>query len=1012
MKTKLKAGDVLDSGFEILEAAELAELNAQGVWARHITGGAEVFHVFNDDPENLFAFGFATAPEDSTGAPHILEHSVLCGSERYPLKDAFIVLVQGSLQTFLNAMTFPDKTLYPAASVNEKDYFNLMAVYGDAVFRPLLSEWAFMQEGCRIEFVPPDPSGVMRETRSPEQKGPQLQISGVVYNEMKGAYSAPDTYASLWSIRAVLPGSPYAFESGGDPEYIPELTWEKLKEFHRSRYSPANCRVFLAGNIPTEKQLAFLNERFFAGLNRGSAAPPITKAVRWDAPKSLLIPCPAGTDEKATIILSWLCSSAASFDETMALSALTGILLGHDGSPLTRRLIESGLGEDLAPCSGFETGLLETVFCAGLMGVQTETKSEAVEALIIGELERLVREGIPKEEIEAALLSMEFSNREIRRAGGPYSLVWMQRAFQGWLYGAGPRDGLLFAPLFTRLKERIAAEERFFESLIQKYLLDNPHRALVTVKPGKDFREAREAALEAKLAGMEAAMSDAERKRLREKSEELERFQKQGDSPAALASIPHLSRQDLSPKVETIPRELRSAAGSPVLLHELFTNGINYADIAFPADILDGDDYLWLPLFSRAVVSVGLPGMDYAEVSSLLARTAGGLYISLRSAALIEDGACVVPTPAGIFDLAGRDWLVFRLKALDEKTDPALDLLLRLITEADFSDQRRVRDLVLEMKNDMDMSLAPQGHGYAASRASLNLSRARRVDETWSGLEQLRFVHRAADLDTSEICRRLEELRERLRSGGFIASLTGSGEGMGKMLKRLESRWRDLGPPRPRNSALYGQGFFDPSAGRRAEVYASPSLQVGFAALALPGAAFPRKEHAAEAVLCHQLSTGPLWEEIRMKGGAYGAFAQANGGEKIFSLSTYRDPSPLRSIGAFTGILREAGPALSPEDVEKAIIGRYAAETRPRSPAEKGSLDFSRFLCGIEAVHVEEKLRTLIDISEEELAGAARRLADSAEQDAGLLKPVIIAGSAAAKEAAASLGVELEELDI
>ncbi|MDR0759303.1 MAG: insulinase family protein [Treponema sp.] len=1018
MKTDLQAGTVLDSGFEILEVLDLAELNALGIWARHSTGGVEVFHIFNDDPENLFAFGFATVPEDSTGAPHILEHSVLCGSERYPLKDAFLVLAQGSLQTFLNAMTFPDKTLYPASSVNEHDYFNLMAVYGDAVFRPLLSEWTFMQEGSRLEFVSDGPSP---ESGAAERLG----ITGVVYNEMKGAYSAPDTYANLWSVRAVMPDTPYALESGGDPECIPDLTWEGLKEFHRSRYSPANCRVFLAGNIPTEKQLAFLNERFFAGLSRGLAASPIPKAARWDVPRSLRIPCPAGAGEKATVSLSWLCSDITDSEETLALSALAEILLGHDGSPLTRLLIESGLGEDLAPCSGLEADLRETVFCAGLMGVPAETASESIEALILGELERLVREGIPHEEIEAALLAMEFSNREIRRAGAPYSLVWLQRAFRGWLHGAKPWASLLFTPRFTRLKARLAADSRFFESLIQKYLLDNPHRALVSVVPQKGFWEAKEAALAARLAEKEAALSEDERRSIREKSAELEQLQSRGDSAEALTAIPHLSRRDLFPDVEKIPREIRAAGGSPVLVHDFFTNGIAYADIAFPVDILDGDDYPWLPLFARTVVSVGVPGMGYAEVSSLLARTVGDLHAVLRNGSIIEGGSRTIPTPVGILDLAGRDWLTYRVKALDEKIVPSLDLTLRLITEADFSDLRRIRDLVLEMKNDADLSLAPHGHTYAAGRASRGFSRCRMVDELWSGLDQLRFAHAVADLDAAEVCGKLTAIRDRLRAGGFIANLTGSAETLEKIRKHLETRWRDFGPPKPRNPAglagLPGQGSFafPPETGPvKAEVYASPSLQVGFAALALPGAAFPRREHVAETVLGHQLSTGALWEDIRMKGGAYGAFASADGSEKVFNLSTYRDPAPLRSLGAFTAILRDrAGPSATDtaalEDMlEKAIIGRYAKETLPRTAAEKGSIDFSRFLYGVDSCHREMKLRALIDITEEEVAGAARRLAESASSAGFPLTSVVIAGVKAAQEAAGRLGVEPRELPV
>ena len=517
MSTTLRAGQLTDSGFEIVELVDIPELAAAGIWVRHRKSGAEVFHILNEDPENLFAFGFATTPEDSTGAAHILEHSVLCGSENYPLKDTFLVLAQGSLQTYLNAWTFPDKTLYPASSVNEHDYFNLMAVYGDAVFRPLLSEWTFMQEGHRLSFAPGG--------SSPRSGG--LQITGVVYNEMKGAYSSLDAYAELWSVKGVLPDTPYALESGGDPESIPGLTWEGLKEFHRTRYSPANCRIFLAGNIPTEKQLAFLDERFLSRLPPGKAASPVPRAAPWDKPRTIRVPCPAGGEQKTTAFLSWRCGDAADPAESMALSVLTEILLGHDGSPLTRALVESGLGEDLSPVTGLINEIRETLFVAGLRGVKGREESggrdggTAVEALILGELRRLVRDGIPREEIEAALLSLEFSNREIRRSGGPFSLVWLQRSFRGWLHGKNPWERLLFVPFFTALKERIAGEEGFFEALIQKYLLDNPHRALVLVEPEPGYLEKKEAALAGALAQKEEALSGEERRAIRKKTRNL-----------------------------------------------------------------------------------------------------------------------------------------------------------------------------------------------------------------------------------------------------------------------------------------------------------------------------------------------------------------------------------------------------------------------------------------------------------------------------------------------------------
>jgi Zn-dependent M16 (insulinase) family peptidase len=996
-KTALRKGQILDSGFTVIDVVDLPELQAAGVWARHQKCGAEVFHILNDDSENLFAFAFATSPEDNTGAAHILEHSVLCGSERYPLKDAFLILAQGSLQTFLNAWTFPDKTVYPASSVNEHDYFNLMSVYGDAVFRPLLSEWTFMQEGHRLEFA----------------DNGALSLTGVVYNEMKGAYSSLDAWAGLWSVKAVMPGTPYAFESGGDPEHIPELDWEGLRKFHRRRYSPANCRIFLAGNIPSEKQLAFLNEQFFSVLEGGAASARIEKTVPWEAPKNFRIPCPAGSERKYMVFLSWLCSDVTDTDENIALAALTEILLGHDGSPLLRALIESGLGEDLAPVSGLEGEIRETLFVAGLRGLApgggAEEAGRAVEELILGELRRLAEEGIPKEEIEAALLSMEFAQREIRRSGGPFSLVWMRRSLRGWLHGAKPWESLLFAPAMEKLKERLASGSRYFESLIQKYLLDNPHRARVILEPRENFLEAREARLAESLARTEKSLGENERRIIREKSAELEKIQSEGDSSEALAAIPHLSLKDLSPEIELIPRRMEDIRGLPALCHELYTNGITYTDLAFPLDLLSRDDYFWLPFFSRAVVSVGLPGMDYGEVSSLFARTVGGFNAILHTGSAA--GAHTMPKQPEPLDLSGRDWIIYRLKCLDEKTASSLDLALRLIREADFSDRRRIRDLVLEMKNELDSGLAPSGHSYASGRAGRFASRSRQVDEIWSGLAQIEFAHRLAKMDGDEISAKLYRLGEAIAASGLIVNLTGSAPALNAAGSLLAERFSSFGSPRPRGP---GPEFSHNGKIPAVEVFASPSLQIGFAARTLQAAPFDSPAQCAEMVLAHQLSTGALWETIRMKGGAYGAFVNSDSLERSFSFATYRDPNPLRSLEAFSSIIKSVTRQRNPEDslcpedtLVKTIIGCYARETRPRTSAEKGLTDFFRFLYGIEDGYRKRKLERLIAVSSGDIAAAFRALA---AQGSG--RGVIIAGAKSAEQAAKALGTEVQTLPV
>ncbi|MDR1972565.1 MAG: insulinase family protein [Treponema sp.] len=1002
MSDDLKKGQILANGFEIIEMTDLEELRAQGIWARH-TSGAQVFHVYNDDRENLFAFAFATGVENATGVAHILEHSVLCGSERYPCKDAFPLLEQGSLQTYLNAWTFSDKTVYPSSSVNRQDYFNLMSVYGDSVFHPLLSEYTFMQEGHRLSLS--------------EGKGEKLSITGVVYNEMKGAYSSQDSYAALWSVKSLFPDTIYAYDSGGDPEQIPSLSWEDLREFHRRRYSPANCRIFLAGNIPTGEQLDFINERFLADLPPGSPADPILPVKRWDEERSLTVPCPMGG--KATVLISWLCGDVTRHRDTIALAALAEALLGHDGSPLARPLVESGLGEDLWPYSGMENQLRETLFMAGLRGVAPEDAPK-VQALILGELGRIAREGIPPEEIEAALLSMEFSQLEIRRSGGPFSLTWLRRSLNGWLHGARPWDTLLFTPAFKALKAELAANPRFFESLIEQYFLNNPHRVLLTVKPQAGFREAQERRLEEKLSGIAAGLPAEGRKALEEKEAALEAHQSREEDPAVLASLPHLSRSDLSLELEGAPHTLHDAAGVPLLTHELFTNGISYASLAIPVDMLDSEDYRWLPFFSGVLPSVGLPGMDYGQVSGLLARTVGGFNALLRSGSLSPGAAGGVAVPSGIFDLGGRDWIIFRLKCLDEKFAEGLDLALRLIREADFSDARRIRDLVLEGKNEAEASLAPAGQHYAASRSARFSSRSSAVNEVWEGLGQISFARRLAELDTGEIIARLNRIRDRLvGQGGLIASFTGSARALASARSAAERAFRPFGPPGPRNPGNGSPGAFlalageagGAESGEAAEVFASPSLQIGFAAITLGASPVNTRSHAAELVLTHQLSTGPLWEDIRMKGGAYGASAHMDSIEGIFAMSTYRDPEPLRSIDSFRSVLADmlsrGDSQWEGDSLEKAIVGTYAREIRPRSPAERAGADFIRFLYGYPEELRRRRLKWLTELGKEAMRTALERLAGQEGKN-----PVIIAGPGAAEKAARELGVDLKTLPV
>ncbi|MFQ3546895.1 MAG: insulinase family protein [Termitinemataceae bacterium] len=1019
--TTIQQGAIV-SGFEILAVEPLEELQAIGIWARHQTTMAEVFHILNDDEENLFAFAFATIPTDSSGVAHILEHSVLCGSRKYPLKDTFIVLAQGSLQTFLNAMTFPDKTVYPASSTNRQDYFNLMSVYADAVFHPLLEEWIFMQEGHRLELVKDEESGSLR-----------LERTGVVYNEMKGNYSSVDPIAADWAFRSVLPDTPYAFDSGGDPRDIPQLTWEDVRRFHRTHYNPANCKIMLCGNIPTEEQLDFLNTQVLSSLEGGEPIPPVSTAASWQEERRLSIPYPASTaDQKSTVLLSWLVGDTMDPERGMALAALTEVLLGHDGSPLHKALVESHLGEDIAPATGLEGELRQFVFTIGLRGVD-KNKAEAVKQLILDTLINLYEKGIPQKEIEAALFSLRFSNQEIRRSGGPFSLVWMRRSLRGWLHGAHPWKTLLFKGPFTALENQLHHNSRYLEELIRDVLIENPHRCLVTVDPVVGLSEQEEAREQATLAALLASMDEESKKNLEAKTALLHANQENADDEAALRSIPHIARTDLSPYLERVHRVLGSVQGVPVLYHDLYTNGIVYVDMALPVDVVKPEDYVWLPLLARVIPGLGIPGMSYDRLSSEMARQLGGFHGLLHTSSAAPGIGATVAMPGGTYDLRGRDWLVFRIKTLDEKINPALDLVLPLIQDADFSDLDRLRDLIVEYRNDLHASLAPSGHSYALSWAGRFFSRSRYIDDLWNGIPQIEFAHSLVDMSIKEVRDRLVDLRSRLfNANGFCISCTGSPMVMERaaeaLVRGLDSKLRKGPGPRelvfssnPVGLEVPGSdeqrsyfGGNDEDQQTRQSVFTSPSLQIGFAALALPAAAFASREQAAELVLSHWLSTKQLWEDIRMKGGAYGAFAYPDGLEPVFLMATYRDPDPRRSLEALpkalSAIAAPSGTTALPrgEELEKVIIGTYAKETRPRTSAEKGFADFLRFLTGIDDEMRKRKLQHIISMDEESLVAQASSLVSSLEQVAY----TVVAGSSSAADCAAYLQVPVRNLPV
>ncbi len=947
--------DSVYAGFKVIDVVDLTELGATGIWLKHETTGMEVYHVLNNDEENLFSFTFKTPPSDSTGVAHILEHSVLCGSKNFPLKDPFLQLSNQSVKTFLNAMTFPDKTVYPASSMVEADYFNLMAVYGDAVFFPLLHKWTFDQEAHRLEK---DPGG-------------KVSIQGVVYNEMKGNYSSPDSVAADWCLRSILPNTVYDLDSGGDPEFIPDLTYEQFKQFHADFYNPSNCRVFLCGNIPTEKQIDFLHERFMQHFSKqGSVAPDIALAKPFEQPVTMEVAAPVSTEEDesgSSVLVNWLLGDASDPVEAMEASFFSEILLGHDASPLTHALVESGLGEDISPNSGVDTEIRQLCFSVGLRGVEKKDATK-VEQVIFDVLNKIAKEGVPAEELEAATMSIDFSIREVRRSGGgPFSLTLMRRCLKGWLHGKRPDATFWSRKTFNIIKEK-AENPQYIQELCKRLLLENTHRSLLTVFPDKDYEKNAKLKEEAKIESL---------LKIRQPilAEDFTRMISGEESEENTSLIPHLRPQDLCATVDRIITETTSLHDVPIYTNTENTNGITYVDVGLPLDVLPPEDFAFLPTYSSLVTSVGYGGMSWAEASAYEARICGGF------------GSTIITMSHAQQDKEGRSWLLLRLKMLEEQCEKAIAMLFSCLESADFSDKKRLKDILLENRNDLDSSVIPGGHQYASSLAVKTFSRSKAIDEIWHGLSQLDTAQKLAAAKPEKIIAECERIHSTLINSGCIVHITAQKQGIERVIKTLDEPLKKFCSPKPAYTAL-DSDFIALTKNAKTttkdgvELFSAPT-QVGFAASCVRAHSVQDENSVYERILGHWLSNSLLWQEIRTVGGAYGAFSHTNTLEKVFTFATYRDPNPRRSLEVFVSCLKTAAETVLDNDsFEKAITGTYSKEVQPSAPSSRGFTGFMRTLYGVNDELRERNMQLLLNAKPEDVQAVAKILYEQMKENA------------------------------
>ncbi|MFW6363567.1 MAG: insulinase family protein [Spirochaeta sp.] len=945
------------AGFTLRETIEIQEFNAVGTWWVHDTTHCEVFHLHCDDPENMFAFGFPTVPADSTGVAHILEHTVLCGSRQFPLKDPFLRMLQSSVYTFLNAFTFPDKTVYPAASTVDKDLFNLMKVYGDAVFFPLLDPAMFRQEGHRLIY---DENG-------------ELDISGVVYNEMLGAFSSQESVEMRLCLNGLFPDTAYGYESGGDPDEIPKLTYEQFVAFHRVHYHPRNARIFLYGNIPAKRYLEFLEQEFLGHFQAGSKPNPIGVQPRWNEPRRIIQQVPGEGDPEtaSSVTMNWLLFPSTDVEQVIAFEVLAEVLLGTPGSPLQKRLLESGLGEDLSSPSGYESEIYETMFSVGLRGTSTERIIE-IEEFVLRSLQEIINEGLDPDLVEGTLRRFEFRTRELG-SGGNVGLHLMRRAYQGWMHGSAPWETLEFASVFGKLRRNIEADPSYLTGLMQRHLVENTHRLTVAVVPdtarGTEELEQRRAC----IAQIEAKHTAGDRERIAREEAELRAFQERPDPEAEVASLPHLELNDVPRDIRLIPQEvIQLRDGVPCYTTALDSRGIIYLNVAVEVGDLEGDAELLLPFLSSTLTGLGIPGVPYDQMSHRV----GLVFGTIRTDVEVTDHA-ETQQPHAIL------WL--RTRFLAQYADEALELIDDILCRIDFSDTGRLREMLVEQRNDYRSSVVQNGSSFASLRAEAGLSRIELKEERLKGITQYLFLDALLKQPIESVRTALERLRDGIicRCRTEIQLSCDSDqvhEMVGRLPRRLGGIWSREHSTVPKITAV--PDFVEPGLPGVGNPEALvTSTTVNYLAMALPGSLVFQPGFAAQSMISHLLSTSYLWERCRMQGGAYGASAALNGLSGIFRFVTYRDPQTTATLQIFLDAFRTMNQQLlDPGLIETAIIALVGKDLRPMSPGAQGLMAYRRRKFGITDDLRQENRDRLLGLTPQQIADQLEELGSALEQ--------------------------------
>lgn len=933
--------------YEILDEHRVEDVQSDGFILRHKKSGARIAILSNNDDNKVFYIGFRTPPEDETGVPHIIEHTTLCGSKKFPVKDPFIELAKGSLNTFLNAMTYPDKTVYPVASCNDQDFKNLMDVYLDAVFNPNITKYEeiFKQEGWHYELT---------------GKDDELKINGVVYNEMKGAYSSPDEVLSSQIYRSLFPDNTYSKDSGGNPEYIPKLTYEAYLDFYHKYYHPSNSYIYLYGDMDVVERLEWLDKEYLSLYDYKKVNSEINKQPAFDEIKNVEAQYSITMDDSQEnkTYLSYNRVVGDTLDEMLyqAFDVLDYALVSSPGAPVKQALIDAGIGDDVY--GSYDAGILQPVFSFVAKNANA-SQADEFESIIENTLKEVVKTGINKEALLAGINSSEFKFREADFGQFPKGLLFGLNCLDSWLFD-DMKPFIHLECLGTFAKLRKAVDTDYFEKLIQEYLLDNTHGSSVTVKPKRGLGNEREEALAKELSDYKASLSDEEIKKLIEDTEHLKKYQEEPSSDEDLRKLPMLTRADMKKNAMPFSNIEDELSDVKVVRHDIESNGIDYISFLFDAGDFAQSELGYLGFFTNALGLVSTEKYSYTDLANATNIYTGG----------ISTGTASHP------DIKDRNNFVFKfevkLKVLEKNLDKALELMEQMLLISDFTDTKRLGELVAQIKARLQANLSSSGHLVAAMRSMSSFSRYALYQDELKGIAFYRSIcHIEKELSESpkSVSDKLAAIAKKLFARNrMLISFTGNNEAYGNAKPSLEKVIAGF----DKMSAIGNQAEVHFNTAKEAFIDAS---QIQYVAKTGDFICEGYEYTGALRLLRIILSYDYLWINVRVKGGAYGCMNTfLRSGESYFV--SYRDPNLSDTLDVYDRI-PEYIKSFSPDerDMTKYIIGTFSALDTPMNPEAKGSRSLSAYLEGITYEQIQKERNEILNAQPEDI----RRLADLVE---------------------------------